>query len=189
VAEREAPLGSIELRGGHPEVEQDAGDRSGAGPLHRLGQLVEAAPVEPDPVTEGGEGGAGGVQRRGVAIEAQEGQAGVGLEHGAGVAAAAEGGVHEGAGRYRGQQRRDALDHHRGVVESALLVGHGVSSVGARRAARPVRSDGTRLRCRAEGRVACGWGGPVRTRSSAAPRATVVRGVFSPGRTDGKRAE
>ena len=102
----EAAVGAVELQRGDPEVEQHALDLGDAEPVEDLGQFVE------DGRDEGGAvGEAGGLDPAGrlgagvgVAVEADQPEAGVGVEQGQGVTGQSERGVDQdgavgGAGR------------------------------------------------------------------------------------------
>jgi hypothetical protein len=66
----EPPLGPVELRGGHAEVEQHPDDRFGPLICDRLGELIEPAVAQANSVSLGGESVTGGGQRIGILVEA-----------------------------------------------------------------------------------------------------------------------
>ena len=105
----EAAVGAVELQRGDAEVEQHALHLGDAEPVEHVGEFVEDGGDEGHAVgVAGGLDAAGGLGPRvGVAVEADQPQAGVGVEHRQRVAGQAEGGVDEdgavgGAGRARG---------------------------------------------------------------------------------------
>ena len=121
----EPPLGHVELRGAHPEVEERAAQPSlhQRGPQlvldlgHHLGQGVEPRLADDGPSPEGGED----VGRRrhcgGIAVDPEHADLGMGLQDGGRMPAAAHGGVEDQAGRDRGEQPHHLLGHHRFVRE------------------------------------------------------------------------
>src|SRR5690606_630050 len=78
-------------------------------------------------VSVGGQALGRGGQRLLVLVEAQEPQVRVGLEDGAGVPGAADGGVDDPAGRDRGEEVDDPLEEDRSVPEPLGAVGLGVA--------------------------------------------------------------
>ena len=121
----EAALGVVELRRGHAQVEQQAHDAvrpDGPGPGdggHDGRDLVVPGVHQRDPGGVGGEQLAGRLDRGHVGVDADQQQAGAGLEQGAGVAGPAQRGVHEhGAlgGQGGREQGGDTAGEHRYVL-------------------------------------------------------------------------
>ena len=151
----EAALGPVELQRGDAEVEQHALHLGDAEPVEDVGQLVEDGGHEGDPVAvAGGLDPAGGLGAGvGVAVEADQPEAGVGVEHRQRVAGQAEGGVDEdgavgGAGG--GEEFGDALEQDGHVHRGPGAGRRGRSGAAHRRLPLEVRV--VRLRwCRARG--------------------------------------
>ena len=170
----EAAVGPVELQRGDAEVEQHALHLGDAEPVEDVGQLVEDGGDEGDAVgVAGGLDPPGGLGARvGVAVEADQPEAGVGVEHRERVAGQAEGGVDEdgavgGAGG--GEEFGDAFEEdghvHRGPRAGAatvLLIVDCLSTV------RGALRDGAARRRPAVGRGAADGSVPVGRAGGAA---------------------
>ena len=113
----EAALGSVELGGADPEVEEHAAHRCCPKLLHGVFQGVEPNVLESGAVAEGLKPLGGGGEGVGVLIEPQHLEVRVVLEDGAGVPRATDGGVDHPTGRHRGEELDDAFEEDRLVPE------------------------------------------------------------------------
>lgn len=129
VSVAETPVALVELTGADPEVEEHPAHLVDAQVGHHLGQLVEAGLAHRDTVTERRQPGRRRRHGVGVAVDADEGQVGVGLEHGGGVATVAQGGVDVDPGRHLAEEVDHAVDQHRVVDGGRDLAGHRPCSV------------------------------------------------------------
>ena len=116
---REATFGVVQLRGRHPEVEEDALHAVEARGGDNGRDLVVEGVHERHPALVGGQHGTGPLDRGHVGVDADQDEAGVGGEQRPGVAGPAERRVEQdGAVRRQGgrEQGGDGVGHDRHVA-------------------------------------------------------------------------
>ncbi len=117
LAVREPAIGVVELGRRHAEVEQRAADLVDAVVVERLGELVETASARATRSANSARRASAAVERLVVLVDAEDVDVVARAQQRRAVAAAAEGRVDDGAGRDRGEQGGDLVDHHRVVLE------------------------------------------------------------------------
>ncbi len=114
---REAALGSVDLRATQAQIEQDAHDVPLALGAHDVGEVLEPAPHDSGSSPEPVERLPSRCHGVGITVDAEQVHVCPGLEHEAGVPAAADRRVDDQPGRDRRQQLHHLPAHHRLMQE------------------------------------------------------------------------